>query len=401
MNNFETIRNENRLLFEYVRGSHLYGLANENSDVDTGGIFISDLNSLLGTGIHYQNQVSDTNNDTTWYEIGRLMNLLVKSNPTVLESLFIPKEFILTEPSPILNELFENRDKFLTKECFNALIGYSVSQIKKARGLNKKIVNPINERKTPFDFTYTFSKQGSVKISEWLKTRGLKNEFCGLVNIPNMENIYGVYYDWGAHFKDSGINDASELCEKEPLMYRFIDTFYHVSETDGFHSWFKKNREPLGYRGMCLEGSNEMRFSSVAKEGEPICCVAYNENGYRQHCIKYSEYKQWEKNRNQARYESNLNKTYDSKNIMHCFRLMHMGKEIAEGQGMILNRTWDREFLLDVRNHKYEYDEIIDILQNDKDKMDKAMENSTIPEKIDVEFVNELLVNIRKKRYQI
>lgn len=50
---------------------------------------------------------------------------------------------------------------------------------------------------------------------------------------------------------------------------------------------------------------------------------------------------------NPKRYESNLDKNYDSKNMMHCFRLMHMAGEIAEGKGMILQRTWDRQFLMD------------------------------------------------------
>ena len=37
MTNFDIIRNDGRLLYEYIRGSHLYGLNNENSDVDTSG----------------------------------------------------------------------------------------------------------------------------------------------------------------------------------------------------------------------------------------------------------------------------------------------------------------------------------------------------------------------------
>ena len=36
--NFEEIRKEGRLLFESVRGSHLFGLNTETSDVDTFGV---------------------------------------------------------------------------------------------------------------------------------------------------------------------------------------------------------------------------------------------------------------------------------------------------------------------------------------------------------------------------
>ena len=39
MTNFDIIRNDRRLLYEYIRGSHLYGLNNELSDVDTSGVY--------------------------------------------------------------------------------------------------------------------------------------------------------------------------------------------------------------------------------------------------------------------------------------------------------------------------------------------------------------------------
>ena len=81
--------------------------------------------------------------------------------------------------------------------------------------------------------------------------------------------------------------------------------------------------------------------------------------------------------------------------MMHCFRLMHMAAEIAEGKGMILKRTWDREFLIDVRNHKFEYDEIIDMLEKDKERMALLMKQSTIREKIAPDFVNQLMIDIR------
>ncbi|MBQ2533058.1 MAG: nucleotidyltransferase domain-containing protein, partial [Lachnospiraceae bacterium] len=91
---------------------------NEDSDVDTSGLFIAKKESLLDLGIGYQDQVSDERNDTTWYEIGKFCNMLLKSNPTVLEALFVPEDKIITTPSDIVRPLFENRDQFITKECF-------------------------------------------------------------------------------------------------------------------------------------------------------------------------------------------------------------------------------------------------------------------------------------------
>ena len=72
--------------------------------------------------------------------------------------------------------------------------------------------------------------------------------------------------------------------------------------------------------------------------------------------------------------------------------------EIAEGKGMILQRTWDRQLLMDVRNHKFEYEEIIERLEEEKAHMNQLMEQSTIRKNIDTDFVNQLMIDIRKKQ---
>ena len=77
---------------------------------------------------------------------------------------------------------------------------------------------------------------------------------------------------------------------------------------------------------------------------------------------------------------------------------MHMASEIAEGKGVILQCTWDWQFLKDVRNHKFEYEEIIERLEEEKTHMNQLMEQSTVREKIDTDFVNQLMIDIRKKQ---
>jgi hypothetical protein len=273
-------------------------------------------------------------------------------------------------------------------------------QIKKARGLNKKIVNPVTERLTPYDFAYTFYNQGSTKIKDWLWNRGLEKDFCGLVHIPNMHDTYGVYYDWGAHFEANGIKNYDDI---NASLSSFIATFYDFKNLDEAYEWFEKNKEVKHYRGMCLEEATDMRGSSVSKGEKPLCCMVYNESGFKDHCKKYKEYKEWEQNRNPKRYESNLDKNYDSKNMMHCIRLIRMGKEIANGDGLILDRraAGDRDFLMAVRNHQFEYDELMEIVNKDKANLDEAIEKSTLPKKIDESFVNDLLIDIRKKAYHL
>ena len=212
-----------------------------------------------------------------------------------------------------------------------------------------------------------------------------------------MHDIYGVYYDFGAHiaaYPDWKIDSLFLAYACEYNKDKDInETKCRLSETS-----------PIGYRGVINVDAdgNELRLSSIDdKDTRPICFISYNQSGYSSHCRLYAEYQTWVKERNPKRYESNLDKNYDSKNMMHCFRLMHMAGEIAEGKGMILQRTWDRQFLMDVRSHKFEYEEIIERLEEEKERMNQLMEQSTIREQIDTVFVNQLMIDIRKKQFEM
>lgn len=96
------------------------------------------------------------------------------------------------------------------------------------------------------------------------------------------------------------------------------------------------------------------------------------------------------RNKNKIAFHGN------SKNVSHCFRLINMGLEIAKTGKVQINRTGiDADFLLDIRNHKYEYEYLIKELENKKEELDKAVANSTLPEAINIERVNQMLLDIR------
>ena len=438
---FEEIKKRNLLIYNYLRGSHCHGISTPLSDEDYCGIYLAPVEQILGLGLDYQDQISNETNDIVWYELQKFMNLLLKSNPTVLEALFVDDKYVEYE-HPIMTEIKKHKEKFLTKKCFDSFFSYAKSQIKKARGLNKKINWDVPERKGILDFVYTYHKQGSSKIQNWLEYRNLKQKYCGLVNVPNMHDNYSVFYDWGNHFLNENvtfedlkkaylddnvydtINIVKRLKNGEKSldlvkklrkaqfknMVNFIMEKYDLRSTSAYfpkmktlrrlNEWFY-NQKPIGYKGMTNEEetSNELRLSSVEKDILPICQISYNKDGYSTHCRVWKEYQDWIKHRNPVRYESNLKKSYDAKNMCECFRLINCGIEIANGKGYKVDRSnIDADFLLDVKNHKYEYEELMEMLEKKNDEMEKAMAESTIPEKIDVDFVNDLLLKIRKEQ---
>lgn len=438
--NFEEIKKHNLLIYNYLRGSHCHGISTPLSDEDYCGVYLAPVEQILGLGLDYQDQISNETNDIVWYELQKFMNLLLKSNPTVLEALFVDDKYVEYE-HPIMTEIKKHKEKFLTKKCFDSFFSYAKSQIKKARGLNKKINWDVPVRKGILDFVYTYHKQGSSKIQNWLEYRNLKQKYCGLVNVPNMHDNYSVFYDWGNHFLNENVtfNDLKEAYLDDNVydtinivkrlkngeknldlvkklrkaqfknMVNFIvktyglDDYHGLTDLVSLEYWFKLQK-PIGYKGMTNEAetSNELRLSSVEQWVLPICHISYNKDGYSSHCRVWKEYQDWIKHRNPVRYESNLKKSYDAKNMCECFRLINCGIEIARGEGYKVDRSnVDADFLLDVKNHMYEYDELMEMLEKKNDEMEKAMAESTIPEKIDVDFVNELLLKIRKEQLEL
>lgn len=408
---FDDIRNKGLLLYEYVRGSHAYGLAIPGkSDIDTGGVYIAPKDVIYGLRENYKEQISDAKNDNVWYEIGRFLELLCNANPTMLESLFVPDECV-RYMHPAFKIIRDNRDIFITKMCFKSFAGYAVQQIKKSRGLNKKITHPIVERKTPIDFCYTFnSKQGSMPMLKWLNAHGLKQIYCGLVHIKNMNQIYGVYYDWGQHIhmEWKNANDFVQYVLHSDD-HKFLDSYAQFNHIDLRHKEkldlfaFYNSIMPKGYHGIQKESgtSNEVHLDSVLEGELPIINMSYNGSGYTQHCRVYKENQEWKKNRNPVRYQENLEKEFDRKNMMHSVRLLHMGIEIANTGKVRVDRTnIDRDFLLNIRLGNTTYDEIITYIESKNEEMTKSFETSALPEKVNKEKVNEILIKMRKAFYE-
>lgn len=434
-NDLERILDSDRVLYRFITGSTAYGTAINNvSDIDTSGVFITDPKCMFGMHQGYSDYVHDARQDNRLYELKKWVHSLLASAPSMLESLFIPEDKILFK-NPIIEPFFENRNMFLTKACYNPFYGFMRSQVEKCRGLNKKITNPMLERKEVLDFCYVPYKEGSTKVENWLDYRGMKQEYCGLNNIDNMVMTHALFYDWGRHFKEEKLFDYTIFnawCDRQELtsevtdlfkegkiseeeykkryknaqlaqMYEYICKTYGLlmGDENMFIEWYEYQCSHIkDYKGIVVkDNQNDIKLSSIAKHDIRLTVMCFNINAYSQHCRQYLEWQTWNKEKNQARYESNLDKSYDAKNIAHCFRVMEMCKEILEGKGLIVDRrvAGDAEFLKEIRNHKFEYEEIMTMLEIKKAEINKAYENTTLPEKIDYDAVNDMLIEIQKE----
>ena len=396
------LEKEGSIVYKYIAGSYSQNLYTEGvSDIDYHGIYFAPIENIIGLGTYYQEEISDEKHDETYHEFGKWMSLISRGNPDAMERLFIPEQMVVGEVHPVIRKVLENRDKFISKQVVKALAGYAFDQVKKARGLNKKIVKKVNERKDVLDFCYTFKGQGSQPIKEWLKENGLGQKYCGLVNIPNMPHTYGVYYDWAAYFKFENINWVHDWYTGNSPYRKF---FPSVSKQQGIQYRIDHN-DFFGYSGIVhpdeLEKSNEVRLSSIPKGETPICFMTYNKDAYTCHCREYKEYQEWVEKRNQKRYSKAEEAGYNQKNMCHCIRLLTMAKEISEGKGFNLWRTDDRDFLMGIKNGDYTYEYLIDYASSLIADVNAHIGESGLPDEVDKDFVNDLLVKCRKEYYKI
>ncbi|WP_426791193.1 DNA polymerase beta superfamily protein [Sphingobacterium sp. WOUb80] len=350
----DELRKNGLILFEAVVGSRTYGLATASSDTDIKGVFYLPLEYYLGG--QYIAQVANASNDEVYYELGRFVELLSKSNPTVLELLACPADCIVYQ-DPIMDQ-FKMQD-FITREAAMTFAQYAMVQVRKAKGLNKKINNPMDrERKSLLDFCFIIAGHGSLPLSAWLSQRQWKQEDCGLAKIEHAKGMYALYYD---------------------------------------------QAQTLGYKGIVatLE-SNEVSYSSIPKD-ETLCAYLFvNHEAYSSYCKTYNEYFSWVSKRNEARFEGTMNhgQGYDAKNMMHTVRLLQQAKEILSKSALQIQRP-NREELLRIKNGAYSYDELFVWSQKLFQEVQELSLHSLLPVAPDQDKLRQQLVDMRKQLYHV
>lgn len=346
------LRNQNLILFEVIAGSKSFGLDTPNSDTDIKGVFYLPKNKYFG--LDYIPQISNESNDIVFYELGRFIELLLKNNPNILEILATPLDCIIFK-HPIMENL--KLEYFLSKLCKDTFANYAFTQIKKAKGLNKKILNPIPiQRKTILDFCFTLQGYSSVGLNSWLELNKIEQSNCGLVNIPHSKGIYALFYD--------------------------------ITKT-------------LGYKGIIKnQNTNEIITSSIPNGQKEIAYLYFNQDNYSSYCKEYKEYWEWHEKRNKERFNTNIihGKNYDSKNMMHTIRLLQSAEQILT-IGKLDIKVKNREELLNIKSGKLNYNDLLLMADNLLASIEKGYNTSKLIEIPNKEKIENILIEMRKTLY--
>ena len=301
------------VVFRGVVGSHAYGTANEHSDVDTRGIFVVPSAAYVRLQPPPK-QVSDTRNDHTFYSLLRFAELMAESNPTTTEMLYLPKDCILRATSAF-ELLVANRSLFISQKAVESHLGYAVSQMKKAKGCNKRVWNP------------------------WPETPPEPEDYCAFLSDVRQ---------FPRPLKDSGVD--LRTCLASHLSKSVTADIFHVYDYGKVTGGVFRGGAPV--------------VASVPKEDADcrIGVLIFNKQAFESAKRQHQEYWNWRRHRNESRWvqQERGQLDYDAKNMMHLTRLLFSGENIVKNGAPIIRFEGEKlKTLLSIRRGEWTFDEIM------------------------------------------
>ena len=336
-------------------GSHAYGLAGPQSDLDERGIYIVPPERYAG--LHaIPNQISDAKGDHVYYSLRRVMELISESNPTLMEIIFTPDDCILA-CSHALEPLFSAKSQFISQALVRAKLGYAMGQIKKARGQNKWINQPQPE-----------AAPTAQQFCHWLPA--LTNEPSSL---------------------PSSLPGRPKPLTQLPVPLEHC----HVARVEHTGHWYRLYHLGANARGV-FRGGGLPVCESIPKEIEAsryLGLLMFNEQGFQRAKLDHHNYWHWRAERNDARWlaQEHGQLDYDAKNLMHCMRLLFSAQNVlAHGVPLVRVSGAIQAELIAIRSGQFSYKELIQRANTLVSVCETALTTSKLPEQADLKLINKV-----------
>jgi hypothetical protein len=251
--------------------------------------------------------------------------------------------------------LAARRDLFISKQCAETHAGYAMSQIKKAKGQNKWVNNPKPE------------------------TLPIKEDFCFVI-------------PWQSDLQDR---------PARPIPLTSIGwslAEYHAARLEHSRDTYRLYHYGSDARGVFR--GDVLACESIPEEDESsrfAGLLLYNEQGWKQALADHRHYWTWRSERNDARWQQQESGEldFDAKNMMHTVRLLLSGKSLMESGRPIVRFDGDQlELLLNIREGKLSFDEIMSIAQDILADCERLKATADLPEFCDAEQATMLLQEI-------
>lgn len=151
-------------VFLTIAGSHMYGMATEESDVDKRGVCIPPKNVVMGFARRFEQQ-DVPGEDTTIFSLIKFMELASDCNPNIIELLFAPDDCIEVK-HPIWEKLLTRRDEFVSAKAFFTFASYAAGQIKRINSHRSWLLHPPTHKPTREEFGLSNQSMGVRELAK-------------------------------------------------------------------------------------------------------------------------------------------------------------------------------------------------------------------------------------------
>jgi predicted nucleotidyltransferase len=325
-------------------GSHAYGMNTPTSDEDFAGIFIPSIEYFFGLKAFDQQIDQSKEVDTTLYSLRKYATLAIANNPNVLEFMFVdPSAVVYTTPQ--MQELVSVRDAFLSRKCAQTYIGYANAQLHRILSHQKWLTQEL----AAMAIINPLVASGAIS-KEWVEWR------------------------FGANMVTRIENESTPPAAWQEPKTRAMDDY--LKQLQGC--------------GILCPDADDPQFWEQKSKG-----LVFNKQEFENAKKRRAQYVTWMAERNPKRHEMELKYGYDCKNAAHLIRLLRMGKEILrEGKVNVLRP--DAQEMLDIRNGKWSYAEVLQHADELKADIDST-QDFAVPEMPDYERINKTIINITGK----
>lgn len=376
-----------RTIYITLVGSHSYGMARPESDVDIRGIAIpmrKCFHGYLNTFAQYEGEYPrhalvgketvqsrlermvgrpipvEEKLDSTVYGLRKFFKLAADCNPNIIEFLYAdPRCHVLTTSYSDL--LIQHRHLFLSTKAKFTFSGYAHSQLKRIRTHRKWLLDPPTRKPTreefglalrtviPKDQLQAAESLIKKKVDSWiLLDEDLPREVLDAVRRETLASITEM---WEATRMLAPLDEDGEL-----------------------------DRDKLEHAAGRLLGFDDNFLEYLDRERR-----------YKASLRQHKQYEHWKATRNQARAELEARHGYDTKHASHLVRLLRMAKEILI-DGKVIVRRPDADELLAIRKGAWRFDDLMEWASGTDEELTRLYEagESPLPRKPDQNRLDEL-----------
>jgi len=380
-------------MFLGLTGSHAYGMARPDSDVDIRGVCIPPrrvreshylkfeqhtaphqrgawgprsqeaIDKLLGhptAGECYRRSdpMRRTNGeaDLCVYSVHKFVGLCAVNNPSFLEILFLPEQAVLYATES-WRRLAEQRRMFLTSECRHRYVGYAMHQLARIRRHRQWLLNPPKAAPSRRDF-------------------GLPEKSALPADMRNQidEAVRKVVRGWQV---EDGLEDYLSGPVQDTLRERMRD----------FQATL------LRCEDAALDEKTYLLAAASIGLTRDVLSTIKRERRYRAARSNWTQFLDWKKDRNPARAELEARFGYDAKHASHLIRLLRTGLEILRDGELRVYRE-DAEEIMAIRDGRMSYEELMEASERIQTEIGVAAETCDLPDEVPREAIDELLRSV-------